>query len=187
MDAYLEITVRPDPEFGPQLLLDALMGKLHRGLVLAETDAIGVSFPGHSVKPRGLGNRLRLHGTADHLSRFMARPWLTGMADHLVMGAIQPLPAGVRHRVVRRVQPKTNAQRLRRRYQKRHNVSEDEARLRIPDTIEKSVSLPFVTLRSASTNQRFALFVDHGPLQNEAISGCFNSYGLSQTATIPWF
>lgn len=187
MDAYLEITLRPDPEFGQQLLLDALVGKLHRGLVLAETDGIGVSFPGYSLKPRSLGDRLRLHGTADHLGRFMARPWLAGMADHLAVGAIQPLPTDVRHRVVRRVQPKTNAERLRRRYQKRHNVGEEEARLRIPDTIEKRVSLPFVTLRSASTTQRFALFVDHGPLQSEAMNGPFNSYGLSQTATVPWF
>jgi len=187
MDAYVEITLRPDPEFGQQLLLDALVGKLHRGLVAAGTHSIGVSFPGHSLKPRSLGNRLRLHSTAAHLGDFMARAWLTGMADHLIVSAIQPLPAGVRHRVVRRVQPKTNAARLRRRYRRRHDVSEEEARLRIPDSIEKPVSLPFVTLRSASTDQRFALFLDHGPVQQEAVSGPFSSYGLSQTATVPWF
>lgn len=187
MDAYLEITLRPDPEFGPQLLLDALMGKLHRGLVLAGTNAIGVSFPDHSHKPRSLGSRLRLHGNADDLGSFMAQPWLTGMSDHLTVGAIEALPKDVRHRVVRRMQPKTNAERLRRRYRRRHDVSEEEARRRIPDSVEKSVSVPFVTLRSASTDQRFALFVAHGPVQTEATSGVFNAYGLGQTATVPWF
>ncbi len=62
MDSYVEIKLRPDPEFAPQLLLNALMGKLHRGLVLAETSAIGISFPDNTDKPRSLGQRLRLHG-----------------------------------------------------------------------------------------------------------------------------
>jgi CRISPR-associated endonuclease Csy4 len=187
MDAYLEITLRPDPEFGPQLLLGALVGKLHRGLVLAGTDAIGVSFPDHSHKPRSLGGRLRLHGSAAELDGFMAHRWLAGMADHLTISDIQPVPDSGSHRVVRRVQPKTNAERLRRRYRRRHGVTEEEARCLIPDTVEKPVPWPFVTLQSASTGQRFALFVEHGPLQREATTGCFNAYGLGQTATVPWF
>jgi len=187
MDAYVEITLRPDPEFGPQLLLNALIGKLHRGLVLAETDTIGISFPDHSEKPRSLGSRVRLHSTSTELEGFMAQSWLAGMSDHLTVSAVQPLPEDVGYRVVRRVQPKTNAERLRRRYRRRHDVSDEEAHRLIPDSIEKRVSLPFVTLRSASTDQRFALFVLHGPVQNEAITGAFNSYGLSQTATVPWF
>lgn len=187
MDAYLEITLRPDPEFGPQLLLDALIGKLHRGLVGAATNAIGVSFPRYSDKPRSLGNQLRLHGGADQLANFMARAWLTGMSDHVMVSDIKPLPADVGYRVVRRVQPKTNAERLRRRYQLRHAVSEEEVRLLIPDSVIKRVSAPFLTLRSASTGRRFALFVDHGPLQSESVKGEFSSYGLSQTGTVPWF
>ncbi|MBQ0754151.1 MAG: type I-F CRISPR-associated endoribonuclease Cas6/Csy4 [Gammaproteobacteria bacterium] len=187
MDAYLEITLRPDPEFGQQLLLDALMGKLHRGLVGAETNAIGVSFPRYSEKPRNLGDQLRLHGTADQLGSLMAQAWLTGMSDHLLVSDIKPAPAEARYRVVRRIQPKTNAERLRRRYQQRHAVSEEEVRSLIPDSVVKPVSAPFLSLRSASTGRRFALFVDHGPLLNEPVNGEFSSYGLSQAGTIPWF
>ncbi len=187
MDSYVEIKLRPDPEFAPQLLLNALMGKLHRGLVLAETSAIGISFPDNTDKPRSLGQRLRLHGAASELGGFMEGRWLAGMSDHVTVSVVQPLPEVVGHRVVRRVQPKTNAERLRRRYQRRHDVSAEEARRLIPDSVEQSVSLPFVTLRSASTDQRFALFVSHGPIQGEATAGVFNSYGLSQSATVPWF
>ncbi|WP_152482130.1 type I-F CRISPR-associated endoribonuclease Cas6/Csy4, partial [Dickeya sp. DW 0440] len=35
--------------------------------------------------------------------------------------------------------------------------------------------------------QPFLLFVEHGPLQDTPVAGVFSSYGLSATATIPWF
>lgn len=187
MEAYLEISVRPDPEFSRQVLLDALVSKLHRGLVQEGAGDIGISFPAHTNKPRSLGDRLRLHGSDERLRGLMSGAWLRGMTDHLVVNGIQPIPADAGYRVVRRVQPKTNVGRLRRRYQRRHNVSAEEARLRLPDTIEKPVSLPFVMIRSATTGQRFALFIDHGPIQNEPTAGTFSTYGLSPMATVPWF
>lgn len=187
MDAYLDISVRPDPEFSRQVLLDALFGKLHRGLVQDGTGCIGVSFPDHSYKPRSLGHKLRLHGSRGGLAGLMSGAWLRGMSDHLWVSDLQLVPAGARHRVVRRVQPKTNSARLRRRYSRRHNVSEEEALRHFPDSVAKPVSLPFVTLRSATTDQRFALFVEHGPLQDAPQEGTFSAYGLSPTATIPWF
>ncbi|MEO1901288.1 MAG: type I-F CRISPR-associated endoribonuclease Cas6/Csy4 [Alcanivorax sp.] len=187
MDAYLEMSVRPDPEFSRQVLLDALYSKLHRALARGGVEDVGVSFPAHGHKPRTLGARMRLHGTEDRLAELMGGTWLGGMTDHLHVGSIQPVPYDARHRVVRRVQPKTNVARLRRRYCRRHNVSEEEARRQLPDSIEKAVSLPFVTLRSATTEQRFALFVEHGPLRDDAVPGLFSAYGLSPIATVPWF
>lgn len=187
MDAYLEIRLRPDPEFSQQILLDALVSKLHRGLVQEGTGSIGVSFPGHTQQPRSLGGRMRLHGRHTQLQDFMSGTWLRGMTDHLAIDDIRPIPRDARYRVVRRVQPKTNVERLRRRYCRRHNVSEEEARRRLPDTIEKPVPFPFVTVRSASTSQRFALFIAHGPIQDEPTPGAFSAYGLSPVGTVPWF
>jgi CRISPR-associated endonuclease Csy4 len=41
-------------------------------------------------------------------------------------------------------------------------------------------------LHSQSTGQPFRLFLDHRPCDT-ASAGPFNTYGLSTTATIPWF
>ncbi|WP_365781323.1 type I-F CRISPR-associated endoribonuclease Cas6/Csy4 [Oryzomicrobium sp.] len=46
---------------------------------------------------------------------------------------------------------------------------------------------PDATLRSASTGQQFRLFIEHLPDQAGASPGAFSAYGLSPTATLPWF
>lgn len=69
----------------------------------------------------------------------------------------------------------------------RKGETPEQARAAIPDSMEHSPNLPFVQLRSASTGQPFCLFINHGETQEMASAGGFNSYGLSQGASIPWF
>lgn len=187
MDHYIDIRLKPDLEFTPTLLMGALFSKAHRALVRSGGGKIGVSFPQHSMSPRTLGDCLRLHGEKSALKNLMNLQWLTGMADHVQMSEVMHIPDSIVHRVVRRVQPKTNAERLRRRYAQRHQVTEEEARHLIPDSVEQKVQLPYLNIRSQSTGQEFALFVEHRPPQTEPVVGVFNSYGMSTTATIPWF
>lgn len=187
MDYFLNIEIRPDPEFTAPLLMGVLYGKLHRALADMAMSNLGVSFPEHASKPRTLGSVLRLHSDSATLDRLMSSPWLTGMRDHVCVVGPGPVPDGVTHRVVRRVQGKTNAERLRRRHVKRHNVSLEEARSIIPDSAECKLKYPFVMLRSQSTARKFPLFIEHLPEQSGPAEGEFNSYGLSKTATIPWF
>ncbi|MDS0116062.1 type I-F CRISPR-associated endoribonuclease Cas6/Csy4, partial [Enterobacter hormaechei subsp. steigerwaltii] len=47
MDHYIEIRVLPDPEFSEEMLMPALMAKLHRALGQRGKGDIGVSFPAH--------------------------------------------------------------------------------------------------------------------------------------------
>lgn len=187
MDHYLDIRVRPDPEFSPSMLICALFGKLHRALVSLNANDIGISLPEHQTKKRSPGMVLRLHGGVQSLGRLMAAPWLQGMRDHVDVASVSPVPADARYRVVRRRQFKTNAERLRRRRAKRHDETLDQARQHIPDTVERRVPLPYLTLRSHSTKQAFSLFIEHGPLTDVPVAGTFSSYGLSTTATVPWF
>lgn len=187
MDHYLDLRLRPDPEFPPAMLMGALFSKLHRALVTLDADDLGVSFPEHASRPRTLGTVLRVHGTESRLEQLMGVDWLTGMRDHVAGGMVARVPDGAQHRLVRRVQPKTSAERLRRRHMKRHQVSADVARERIPDDVESRVVLPFVMIRSRSTGQGFCLFIDHRPVQAEAVVGTFSRYGLSAVATVPWF
>ena len=187
---YIDITLLPDPEFSHAHLLGALLSKLHRALVQRKASNIGVSFPTHVNAPLGkrtLGVVLRLHGSQAALQALMEEPWLKGMRDHVQVSDLAAVPAGAQHRMVQRRQFKTNAERLRRRRMARKGETVEQATAAIPDTVERKPNLPFAQLRSSSTGQPFCLFVEHGTLQPQAVAGSFNTYGLSLSATVPWF
>jgi len=187
---YIDITLLPDPEFSHAHLLAALMAKLHRVLAQGQTTNIGVSYPQHVNQPqarRTLGAVLRLHGTAEALQRLMAQDWLKVMRDHTQVTTACSAPANAQHRTVRRRQFKTNAERLRRRRMQRKGETAEQAATAIPDSVERRPDLPFVQLRSSSTGQPFSLYIEHGPLLPQPVSGAFNAYGLAHEATVPWF
>lgn len=185
MDHYLDLRIRPDPEFPPQQLLNALYAKLHRALVTQPNWQIAVAFP--EWKATQLGKLLRLVATRQDLDALMSSDWLRGMRDHLDIGVPAAVPVSTQYRRLVRVQAKSNAERLRRRAMKRHAMTPEQALQRIPDSVEKHLSLPYVHLQSGSSGQAFRLFLRHEPLQAEPSSGRFNAYGLSRTASIPWF
>ena len=187
MDHYLDIQLLPDPEFGAPMLMSALVSKLHRALVGLEATDIGVSFPGYAHSPRTLGTCLRVHGTENRLGQLMESRWLTGMADHTRCSQLLPVPEGVQHCSFQRHQVKSNVERLRRRRMKRKGETYEQAKLAIPDSVEQKSDLPFVTLNSKSTGEVFKLFIAQSMLEDAPKPGIFNSYGLSQGATVPWF
>ena len=188
MDHYQDLKILADPEFPPSILMNALFAKLHRVLVKLESKHTGVSFPEVVQGKPFLGQVLRIHGSAELLKNLQGQNWLKGMRDHLEVSEIQAIPADTKHCRVRRVQAKSNVERLRRRYLKRHQgVSEEKVAELIPNSIEKRLNLPFIQMKSESTAQHFRLFIEHQPAQQHAVEGKFNSYGLSTEATIPWF
>lgn len=187
MECFVDIELRPDPEFAAHLLLGALYAKLHRTLVPDNSTGIAVCFPGHQTHPPALGTCMRLLGSRAALQALISTDWLSGMRDHVKVGALAGVPADAPHRTLRRVQAKSNPERLRRRLMKRQCLDETQARERIPDSAAETLNLPFVQLRSRSTGQTFRLFLSLGPEQPAPASGEFNAYGLSQKATVPWF
>lgn len=187
MDRYLEIQLRPDPEIVAPVLMGVLVGKLHQALVLLGADDIGASFPGFGLSPRTMGECLRLHATERRLGALMETSWLKGLADHVSCSGQRLVPASAQFRSVRRRQVKSNVERLRRRRMKRKGESYEQASRAIPDSAERYCDLPYVALASQSTGQMFKLFVEQGELQGSPVIGSFNSYGLSNGATVPWF
>ena len=186
MDHYLDLHVRPDPEFAPEPLMSALFSKLHRALVECHSTDIGISFP--AVKPERptLGNHLRLHGTSSALQHLMARPWLNGMMDHLLVGEVGAVPDGVAHIAVSRVQSKSSPARLARRRIRRHGTDPLPVSESHLTAAGAQLSLPYVSIRSRSTQQTFRLFIRHDEVvvpQN----GLFGCYGLGCGTTVPWF
>ena len=186
MDLYMDIRLLPDPEFPPHQLMNALFSKFHRCLARLKSDNIGVSFPEADETVPKLGQVLRIHGTEASLSSLMAQSWLVGMRDHIHIGSVAAVPRVDRFQRVRRVQTKSNPDRIRRRQMKRHGWTEGEARQKIPDSVATTVKLPFLSLESKSTGHRFHLFIRHESTESSS-PGTFNAYGLSSTATVPLF
>lgn len=187
MTHYLDMHLLPDPEVHGHQLMSALYGKLHRALVMLQSDSLAVSFPGYDLKAMGLGQNLRIVGPGDSLTKLMAASWLRGLRDHLTVSEIASVPTGALHRTLRRVQAKSSPERLRRRQIKRHGIDAHTARQRIPDSAAESLRLPFIQLASGSTGQTFRLYLRLGEVEQAPIVGSFNTYGLSATATIPCF
>lgn len=184
---YIDLQLRPDPETQQHQLMSALYGKLHRMLALTQARTIGVSFPGYSVRPPGLGDRLRLFGPLADLHRLMEDDWLRGMRDHVSAGTARPVPVDAEYRALQRVQAKSNPERLRRRQMRRHGLTEAEARKRVPDAATETLNLPYVVMSSGSTGQRFPLFLRLGPIEDGEAPAAFNAYGLSNGVHVPWF
>lgn len=187
MDHYIDIRLRQDPEFSTAQFMGTLFSKLHHALVQSQADDIGVSFPQFDGRRVTLGDHLRLHGTQTRLQVLYTQPWLQGMQDHVMASPPQPAPGNARHRIVRRVQSHSNADRIRRRQMRRKGWTYEEACQHIPDTVERLLPLPHVHLRSSSTGQNFALFIEHLAVQDAPVAGQFSTYGLSPSATVPWF
>ena len=187
MDSYINIQLRPDPEIAAHQLLGALYARLHRALVSQRSTGVAVSFPGYKTQPLSLGTCLRLLGSRVALEELTQNDWLSGMRDHVAVSAPAPVPADAAHRAMRRVQAKSSPERLRRRLIKRHGLDAQQANERIPDSAAEMLHLPFVQLRSNSTGQTFRLFLRLGKAQATPLQGKFNAYGLSPSATTPWF
>src|SRR5438876_11255342 len=113
MDSYVDIGLLEYPELRAPTLMNALFEKFHRALAVHGVGGIGVSFPDVKEGVCSLGRRLRLHGTADELKRFLDTGWLVGMQDYLLATVVTAVPASTKHRRVCRVQAKSNLEPLR--------------------------------------------------------------------------
>lgn len=184
---YIDIGVLPDAEITTAHLLGALYDRLHRHLAQQQVDRIGVSFPQYRTTPRSIGSVMRLHGSTSDLQELMASDWLKALRGHTRLTDIAPAPSDATHRTVQRRQFKTNADRLRRRRMKRKGETAEQAAEAIPITVERKPDLPYVHVHSLSTGQPYCLFIHLGPPSPTPVNGSFNTYGLSNQATIPWF
>lgn len=184
MESYQEIRVLPDPEFGTALLMAALFAKLHRALGQHAAGKIGISFPRYAQNP---GDMIRLHSSAATLVLFSQTLWLKGLNDHIEVSEIRDIPADVQYCCFSRVQIKSSAERLRRRSVKKGWLTEEEALARIPDSKSQHTNLPFIPMKSLSNGEHFQVFIRQGELRPQPNPGEFSAYGLSATATVPWF
>ena len=194
MKFYLEITLLPNPEVGINFLWSKVFQQIHLGLVEIQDDqgrvSIGLSFPDYVTgeKYSVLGGKLRLFAKDEAtLSRFNISKWLSRLSDYVHCTSIRPVPVKLTgYAIYQREQPKTNKERLARRYAKRHNEDYDTAVLRYSSMVYKTIALPFIRLKSLSGNKEFCLWIKKTEVA-ELSGAAFGSYGLSAVSTVPEF
>ncbi len=187
-DHYADIAVLPSPNFNAQVVLNMLFDKLHLAFVEHQRGDIGVSFPEVLEDLVSLGSLIRLHGSLESLREFVLKEWADGVGEFISISEIREVPDSARHVKVNRVQVKSNAARLRRRYRKRHpEIDAEEVRELIPDSVEQLVQLPYLQVQSKSSGEHFRLFVKHQICEEAETTKAFSKYGLSAGSTVPWF
>ena len=113
--------------------------------------------------------------------------WLNRLMDYCSCSAIQPVPKETKYvRFQRKQFLSGNIERLAKRRAKRKQESLEAARAHYSGFIQQVTKLPFIHVQSLSNNKRFRLFIEMTEV-NQAQKGVFTCYGLSKSATVPWF
>ena len=184
MDYYIDIKIMPDAEMRENVLLNKVYTKLHKALVLLKSTEIGVSFPKCKLK---LGNMLRIHGHEKGLETLQELNWLGGLKGYCIVSSLQCVPTNeVKHRTISRKQANMTQAKLR-RLLKRGSISTADAKEYKTKMFKQGLNNPYLELVSGSTGKKHRRYLVFGDLLEQAKEGCFDHFGLSKNATIPWF
>ncbi len=183
MKFYIDIKLLSDDDIPIYFLRNKVYIKLHKTLFTLKSTEIGVSFPQYKIK---LGDILRIHGTEKKLEMLQAGNWLGGLAGYCNVTSIQKIPDDVAYRTVSRKQSNMTEAKLRRLI-KRNSISQDEIKGYKEKMFQQGIDNPYLELESASNGNKHRRYIEFGDLLAESRLGEFDQFGLSKTATIPWF
>lgn len=196
MKHYIEITLLPDPETPLYYLWSKMYPQVHLALVESQTSEsqseFGVAFPSYlydeEEREFTLGNKLRLFASGEEaLEALNIQKHLVRLIDYVHISPIKEVPADVSKYVCfSRVQSKSNVQRLARRKVKRESISLVDALSVLNGYQVRHLKEPYIQLKSLSSNHEMRLFIRKQE-SGSPVSGMFSTYGLSPTATVPWF
>lgn len=187
---YFELRAIPQIELSEVMVINQLMQSLHQTLVHYDGD-IGISFPCYTQKQRKtLGGIIRLFGNEKQLSQLKNKLQCNSVIHHYaVFINITPIPKNInRYLRVSRVRQKGSSalKRAEKRLTEQGKWSADIQQKMIEKWGSIELKYPHCHLTSSSTKQRFILWVNQQQCDT-ACSGKFNSYGMSQTTTVPDF
>ncbi|EKO3657607.1 type I-F CRISPR-associated endoribonuclease Cas6/Csy4 [Vibrio metschnikovii] len=183
MDSYIDIRLKPDAEMLEAELSSKVFTKFHKALVMLNSDQIGISFPEVNVK---LGRLFRLHGEASFLHDLQGLNWLGPLSGYCQVSEILAIPEQVQYRVISVKRSNLSQAKLRRLIARGSIDKEGEKRYKVK-MLSQGFDNPYLDLFSSSTKQVHRKFFEFGEMQPLPVSGKFDSYGLSQTTTVPWF
>lgn len=193
MKYYMDIKILPNSEVSLGFLWQKVYQQMHIALVEIKDEhdcvKVGFSFPKYRDNSFPLGDILRVFAISkDELETLNVRKWLSGLEEYVFLDETKDVPIDIKeYAQFKRKQVKSSAERLARRQAKRKNLVFEEVLKNYEMMKEETTKLPFIRMKSSSTNQEMPLFIDKKMSPKED-SGLFNTYGLSKTiATIPWF
>lgn len=196
MKFYVEMTLLDMQEIAPYTLWSQLYTQLHLAFVehkdTNEKVPYGVSFPQHRVGQKGdvafvtLGSKLRIFAeTNEQLKALNLSSWLERLLDYVHVSSIKPVPTDkpISYLTVARDRAKPFNPSRNAAYAARRGMSEAAAQQHFMES-SRLKPLPFITLKSLTNGQTFALKIEQKPAA-EACNGMFSTYGLSATSTVP--
>lgn len=183
MNYYIDIQIQPDAEMRENELLNKVYAKFHKALFDLQSNDIGVSFPDYKIL---LGRILRIHATENRLGELQALNWLGGLSGYCKVSAILPIPDVVQYRTVSRIQSTMSEAKLQRLI-KRKTIAESDIKQYKAKMFQKGLDNAFVELESTSNKHQYRFYFAFGELLETPTQGEFNHFGLSKSATVPWF
>lgn len=183
MKHYIDITLLPDAEIPATVIMNATYTKLHKALCDFDSVNVGVSFPKYKVT---LGHTLRLHGNQSDLAALQQQNWLGGMSGYCNLSEVLLIPENVQHRTISRKQSTMTQAKLNRLI-KRGSITEGEIKQYKAKMFTKGLDNPYLELQSSSNGHKHRRYLEFGELRANPVEGVFDQFGLSKTATIPWF
>jgi len=192
MKVYIDITLLPGVDVGLHFLWEKLYQQIHLALVEVKdvngTTPIAVAFPEYNSDNLNLGKKLRLLAESQtQLEMLDIQKWLARLSDYLHITKVREVPENVlAYACFKRMQGKSNIERLARRKSRREGIDEAEALQKLASFKEERINAPFIKIQSLSSGHRFRLFIVRDTIE-KAVVGRFSLYGLSSKATVPLF
>jgi CRISPR-associated endonuclease Csy4 len=200
MKYYLDITLLPDAEANLGFLWQKVFQQVHLALVdnkVADNEsAVALSIVGYGDKTFPLGNKIRLLAASeDILQKLDMQRWLNRLSDYCHLSSIKPVPGGVKQYArFNRKNVKSIEKKAQRRAVHLAKPYDEVLAYLIEEGKSKACKLPFINVESQVSKKQagqgvscqFLLFIEK-TLFDEAVNGKFDCYGLSKTATVPWF
>lgn len=184
MECYIDIQLKPDAEMRENVLMNKVYTKFHKALFELNSTDIGVSFPATRLL---LGALLRIHSNKNRLLELNNTNWLGGLSGYCDYSEILPVPKDAKYRCTSRWQSNMSESHLRRLI-KRCSISQEEIKAyKARMFAAQMTTLPYLELESASTGKFHRRYIQTSALIDEPVLGNFDTFGLSKTATIPWF
>lgn len=173
----------PDAEIREAELSSKVYVKFHKALFDLNCNQIGISFPLVNVKP---GKLFRIHGEASVLKSLQQQNWLGGISGYCKVSETLEVPRGVKYRIISQKKSNMSNAKLKRLIV-RGNMDEAAIKRYKVKMLSQGFDNPYLDIYSNSTKQTRRLFFDFSELMDSPVKGDFDHYGLSKTATVPWF
>ena len=184
MDFYIDLVLQADEEVPIYFIRNKVFTKLHKALNDLKQTSIGVSFPRYNIK---FGDVIRIHGEKSSLNTLQQSNWLGGLAGYCEVSGILPVPEKIDgYRTVSRIRQNMTNSKLQRLI-KRGSISDEEVKNYKAKMFATGLDSPFLELVSASNGHKHRRYIQFGELSSQSIKGEFDFFGLSKTATVPWF